>query len=531
MITCVKLVANGMSISLNVDIGVPEGMDLNNYMTVREVVDYISVNPELDFTVEYLNESGEAILEEHFNENINKYLYNNKDNISVKHKTYMLPSGSNPADIIIKTDIYKGEYEHIDSNIVKLVVTDRHDVAGTNYFPIKYFVSPNYLLAFKNSGSDLSLDKVVYIYNELRYNNESWIKLVNKLAPGFDNVYIAFQYIINSDPNSFYKLIQKVKSKSTETLSYNGSTYLYEKKHWYQTKTITSDNIKTNVQEEIKDPKKVRELFEQLYNKSNIVHSIDKIEIKEIIHELVDGDILFDGKSKIYYYNNEERSGLFKEDGTEVSNESMITGIVNVRNQPLFEKLTTSFSLKSKMPTSSVNFIINDLFYELAHEDNTPIFEFGYTTKYYKDDGKIIINRDLRNGDDIKLSIGIPLILGRILNRLPDSFSLKLNPVIDQKTGQETYSLIGKEAIFDILFKAYNGEKDEKYALLLEHNSENQDFMDIIGEIENGRNKLNQIMQGSKEEVVSSKTIKDVNDKLIKKMIESGELQSYCIYG
>lgn len=231
MITCVKLVANGISISLNVDIDVPDGMNLNNYINAREIIDYIAVNPELDFIVEYLNTDGETVIEEHLNENINKYLYENKDNIAVNHKSYMLPQGVNPADIIIKTDIYKGEYNHIDNNIVKIVITDRHDIAGTNYFPIKYFVSPNYLLVFKNTGNDLSLDKVVYIYNELKNNNESWVKLINKLAPGFSNIYTAFQYIINSDPNLFYKLIQKVKSKSVETLSYNGNTYLYEKGH------------------------------------------------------------------------------------------------------------------------------------------------------------------------------------------------------------------------------------------------------------------------------------------------------------
>lgn len=221
---------------------------------------------------------------------------------------------------------------------------------------------------------------------------------------------------------------------------------------------------------------------------------------------------------------------MFKEDGTEVSNESSITGIINIRNQPLFERLTTNFSLKSKMPTSTINYIINDLFYDLAHGDNVPVFEFGYTTKYYKDNGKIIINRDLRNGDDIKLAIGIPLILARILNKLPEAFSLKLNPIIDQKTGQETYSLIDKNSIFDILFKAYNGERNEKYVLLLENNSNNQDFLDIITNIEDEINRLNEILNNPQDKITENKTIKDVNDKLIKKMIESGELQSYCIY-
>lgn len=527
MITCVKLIANGMSISLNVDIGVPEGASLNDYINVKKVIDYIEVNPELDFIVEYVDEFGKVIVDEYFNENINKFLYNNKGTIASNHKTYMIPNGVNPADIIIRTDNYKGEYDHIDSNIVKIVQIGKHDIAGINHFPIKYFVSKNYLLVFKDNGYDSSLDKIVYIYNELRYNNESWIKLINKLSPGHNDIYQAFQYIINSDPNSLYRLIQKVKHKTTETLSFNGTTFIYQNNHWYKVKDVNIDGKIKSFQEEVKDKDKVRELFEQLYNKSNVIHSINPIEIKDIESDLVDGDILFDGESRIYYYNNKEKKGLFKGD-LEVSNESKITGLISIRNQKLLDKLTIDFSLNSKLPTSTVNYLINDLLYEFAHNvDGTPLFQFGYKTKYYED--VITIDRNIKNGDNLKMVIGIPLILGRILNDYPESFSLNLNE-IEAGDGTMEYSLIGKSAIFDIFINRYNGVSEDKYALLFKNNSDNQDFKSIVDRLENEINRLDEILNQDHLKESGNKTIKEINDQLLKSMIESGELQSYCIY-
>lgn len=185
---CVELnLSNGISVSFDADIS----------LSTNSIINYLKNNSNLEYTL-----NGEQVTG-----NLYEFIANNLgDNI-------ILNSG-NLADTLIGnyklTDTYP-ELESSDYNILK--------VKDDSFITQNYFVSPNRIVAISTESNIDIVEKVMFVYNQIKNDNLAFITLIENLVPDDSlDIFEKFSRIINSEYDKMQELIKKVPSKYNEEL-------------------------------------------------------------------------------------------------------------------------------------------------------------------------------------------------------------------------------------------------------------------------------------------------------------------------
>jgi hypothetical protein len=185
---CVELnLNNGISVSFDADIS----------LSTNSIINYLKNNSKLEYTI-----NGEQVVG-----NLYEFISDNlSDNITL--------NSGNLADTLIGnyklTDTYP-ELESSDYNILK--------VKDSSFVTQSYFVSPNRIVAIATEPNLDIVEKVMFVYYQLKNDNLAFITLVENLIPDDSlDIFEKFSRIINSDYEKMQELIKKVPSKYNEEL-------------------------------------------------------------------------------------------------------------------------------------------------------------------------------------------------------------------------------------------------------------------------------------------------------------------------
>lgn len=478
METCVKIVMNDRSVEFTADL---PSLGENSE---KKILEYLDTNPNIDVLVKYNDGSTENIFV-----NINNYIYENRQKTYLRKLKLTDDVIKNPADYILWNKKYDSPYGFDTSKIhIKEI--------RSNKFETHYFFSKDNMLMI-TSGSDTALDQIAYIYNELQSGNTAWADLIISLAPGFSNVYEAFQFIVNSSRGEMYKLISKVNNSNT-ILEFNGESYELKRKHWYKNGELISDKVI------------IKKLWNTLINARPLVHPIKDTKIIDIkVKKLMsNGDIFIDKANNKIIYND---GNFLNSEGEIVSDDSIIKGIVSMKNQELFNSLTLEWSLNREMPFTSLRRILDLQLGDISLDDNgNPKYTFGTKTMYSNYSG-LLLNRRMLEGDDLSI-LYIPLLISSYLDDQNEDIKYKLNDIELDRSG-----------IFDIFYKAYVLKEDgatEKMTSLISANNELNKIVDSINNYTQG--------EIDKDSEIIGSNARDVDDSILKKLIEENII-SYCV--
>lgn len=478
METCIKIVMNDRSVEFTADL---PSLGENSE---KKILEYLDTNPNINVLVKYNDGSQDNI-----SVNINDYIYLNRQKTYLRKLKLTDDVTKNPSDYILWNKKYDSPYGFDTSKIhIKEI--------RSNKFETHYFFSKDNMLMI-TSGSDTALDQIAYIYNELQLGNTAWADLITSLAPGFSNVYEAFQFIVNSHRGEIYKLISKVNTSNT-ILEFNGESYELKRKYWYKNGEVISDKsiIKT--------------LWDTLINARPLVHPIKDTKIVDIkAGGLVsEGDVFIDkANNKIIY-----KDGHFlNSEGEIISDDSIMKGIISIKKQELFNKLTLEWSLNREIPFASLRRILDLQLGNISLDDEgNPKYTFGTKTMYSNYSG-LLLNKKMLEGDDLSI-LYIPLLIASYLDIQNEDVKYKLNDIELDRSG-----------VFDVFYRAYVLKEDgstEKMASLISANSELNQIVD----------KINNYIQSNTDEnaEIIGTNARDIDDSILKKLIEENII-SYCV--
>lgn len=221
-----------------------------------------------------------------------------------------------------------------------------------------------------------------------------------------------------------------------------------------------------------------------------------------------DGDIFVDKANNKIIYNDGNFSNL---EGEIISDDSIIKGVISIKNQELFNSLTLEWSLNREIPFASLRRILDLQLGDISLDnEGNPTYTFGTKTMYSNYSG-LLLNRKMLEGDDLSI-LYIPLLIASYLNNQNEDVKYKLNDIELDRSG-----------VFDVFYKAYVLKEDgatEKMTSLISANNELNKIVDSI----------NNYIQGEidKDSEIIGSNARDVDDSILKKLIEENII-SYCV--
>lgn len=456
---CVELnLSNEISVSFDADIS----------LSTNSIINYLKNNSNLEYTL-----NGEQVTG-----NLYEFIANNLgDNI-------ILNSG-NLADTLIGnyklTDTYP-ELESSDYNILK--------VKDDSFITQNYFVSPNRIVAISTESNIDIVEKVMFVYNQIKNDNLAFITLIENLVPDDSlDIFEKFSRIINSEYDKMQELIKKVPSKYNEELLTIGKNhYVLSKGTW---KTLKGETIQDTT-----------ELWNSYFMKPGS-QEITPISIEELKDYILNaGDIVYTKSNQKLTYNGTDFENSL---GEVVSEDTIVNRISTIRDQKLVER-----ELKRREPInySRLRFIIDNKLSDFITDDN---LLFADSNNCYIEDGKVYLKNEYPS-NTLFAEIAIPIILNSLVsdkhlleltnNGDKESVNTLLNALIDFYVNADDSALSGYDNVEEIKW-----------------------IMDKINNVLDSSN-ITTIDNNTSESPI---TTKQVSDDLIQKIMEDGNLTIYCV--
>ena len=92
-------------------------------------------------------------------------------------------------------------------------------VKNNSFITQNFFVSPNRIVAISSEANLDIVEKVMFVYNQLKNDNLAFITLVDELVKDDSlDIFDKFSQIVNSDYDSLQEVIKRVPSKYNEEL-------------------------------------------------------------------------------------------------------------------------------------------------------------------------------------------------------------------------------------------------------------------------------------------------------------------------
>lgn len=455
---CVELnLSNGISVSFDADIS----------LSTNSVINYLKNNSELDYIV-----NGERVTG-----NLYEFIADNLGNNTT------LNSG-NLADTLIGnyklTDTYP-ELEGTDYNILK--------VKNNSFITQNFFVSPNRIVAISSEANLDIVEKVMFVYNQLKNDNLAFITLVDELVKDDSlDIFDKFSQIVNSDYDSLQEVIKRVPSKYNEELLTVGKDhYMLVKGVW---KTLKGETVKDSAK-----------LWDVYFMKpgSREISPISISDLKEF--KLDEGDVVYTKSNQKLTYNGENFENSL---GEIVSDDTIIVRMNTIRDQGLIER---ELQKREPLSYSKLRFILDNTLSEFISEDT---ILFTDSNNPYIENGKVYLKSEYPTNTTFA-EVAIPIILNSLVsdkhllkltnNGNQESINTLLNALLDFYVNADDSSLSGYDNVEDI-----------------------QWIMDNINTVLD--NSGIEVLNNEDSEI--SKTASQVSNDIIKKLMEDGNLTIYC---
>lgn len=457
---CVELnLNNGISVSFDADIS----------LSTNSIINYLKNNSKLEYTI-----NGEQVVG-----NLYEFISDNlSDNITL--------NSGNLADTLIGnyklTDTYP-ELESSDYNILK--------VKDSSFVTQSYFVSPNRIVAIATEPNLDIVEKVMFVYYQLKNDNLAFITLVENLIPDESlDIFEKFSWIINSDYEKMQELIKKVPSKYNEELLTIGKNhYVLSKGSW---KTLKGEPVQD-----------VAKIWDSYFMKPES-KEITPISISELKgYTLNVGDTVYTKSNQRLTYNGTDFENSLNE---VVSEDTIVNRINTIRDSRLIER-----ELKRREPInySRLRFVIDNKLSDFITDDN---ILFTDSNNCYIEDGKVYLKNEYPS-NTLFAEIAIPIVLNSLVsdkhlleltnNGDKESVNTLLNALLDFYVNTDDTALSGYDNVEEIKW-----------------------IMDKINEILDSSN-MNTIDEDDTSK--SLITTKQVSDDLIQKIMEDGNLTIYCV--
>lgn len=455
-------------IELNLNNGISVSFDADISLSTNSVINYLKNNPELEYTV-----NGERVAG-----NLYEFIVENLgDNITL--------NSGNLADTLIGnyklTDTYP-ELEGSDYNILK--------VKDNAFITRNFFVSPNRIVAIASEANLDIVEKVMFVYNQLKSDNLAFITLVDELVKDDSlDIFDKFSQIINSDYDNLQEVIKRVPSKYNEELLTVG------KDHYMLVKGVW----KTLKGEDVKDTSK---LWDAYFMKpgSKEISPISISDLKEF--NLNEGDIVYTKSNQKLLYNGADFENSL---GEIVSDDTIIVRMSTIRDQRLVER---ELQKREPLSYSRLRFVLDNTLSEFITENN---LLFTDSNNPYIEDGKVYLKNEYQTNTTFA-EVAIPIILNSLVsdkhlleltnNGDKESINTLLNALLDFYVNTDDTALSGYDNVEDIqwIMNNINNVLD---------NSE----IKVLGN----------------EDSKAPKTAGQVSDDIIKKLMEDGNLTIYCV--
>lgn len=453
---CVELqLNNGILVSFDADIS----------LSTNNVINYLKQNPNTEYTL-----NGELV-----QGNLYDFLISN-----LSERTTL--NSNNLAETLVGnyklTDTYP-ELETSDHNILK--------VSKKSFVTQSFFVSPNRIAAIANESNMDIVEKVFYVYEQIKSGNIAFATLVDELIPDDSNdVYAKFSKIVNEQDLEFRELIKHVPSKySQELLTIGKDSYLLDKGVW---KTIKG--------KEVENP---TNLWNN-YLKRPSSYPITPMKLSELRnYKIQSGDTFFTRSGNKLTFDG---SNFIDELDNIVSDETSINRISIIRDNKINER---ELELRSPISYGRIRFVLDNY----LSDYNVDAIKFGESE--YIENGVVTLNENYPV-DTPFARIAIPIILNHLT---ADQSMIELTNNGDVES---LNTLL--QALYDYYINGI-GDALEEY-----DNVKTIDW--IMGEIDKVLATGIDIIGEDSEEVLDNMSIEKVSDNTIKKLMEDGNLTIYC---